>query len=362
MRVTAILLAAALFAAPAFADKKEKKGPVFEPNTYRFGGTYSVLSSRSASQCSTTCGRDARCLSWSFVDLPGASGQNSCELKSTIGKSETNPTATSGISPRLEKRYQPSPYRDASTLLGAQTPSPSATTRRVQNSTVRKQAEVPALRTTTSTKRVALPKPAPKYVAAPAAPVTISSSPPKRIAAPAAPATMTASKPATRKAPTAPAVITSTPAKPSNLAAPPASLQAPEPAKPIKVVAPANPSVKPTPQVQFQPLKRSADGTYTPTPVKPAAATKPEKGRVVLTGPTGADVAKSVNGRVVLTGDMTGATGGGVGETPAAPIPRNAQGERAPYKDLSSREYPDYSVTRAAEEGGIEGIVGEAGS
>ena len=86
----------------------------------------------------------------------------------------------------------------------------------------------------------------------------------------------------------------------------------------------------------------------------------------MLTGPKGADVAKSVDGRVVLTGDLAGSTGGGVGETPAAPLPRNvpvsAQGERVPYKDLSSREYPDYSVTRAAEQGEVESVGGEAGS
>jgi len=59
---------------------------------------------------------------------------------------------------------------------------------------------------------------------------------------------------------------------------------------------------------------------------------------------------------------MTGKSTGGVGETPSAPIPRNVpvteQGERVPYKDISSREYPDYSVTRAAE-GGVEPIGNE---
>ena len=201
MRVTAILLAAALFAAPAFADKKEKKGPVYEPNTYRFGGTYSVLESRSASQCSATCGRDGRCLAWSFVDLPGASGQNSCELKSTLGKSETNPTSVSGISPRIEKKYQPSPYRDPSTLLGARTQVPTTTTRRAQSSTVRKHANAPALRSTVPTKSAALPKQTRKYIAAPAAPATISSSPAKRAAVPVKPETVTVSKPVVRKVP-----------------------------------------------------------------------------------------------------------------------------------------------------------------
>ena len=183
----------------------------------------------------------------------------------------------------------------------------------------------------------------------------------------AAPATVSATTSVTRKAPTAPAVVSAPPAKPKTVIAAPAPQNAPERIEPAAINTPANPSVKPAPQVQFQPLKRAADGTYTPTPVKPAAAAQPTSGRVVLTGPTGSDVAKSVNGRVVLTGDLSGsATGGGVGETPAAPIPRNApanaQGERMPYKNLSSREYPDYSVTQAAEDGGIESIAGEAGS
>ena len=128
-----------------------------------------------------------------------------------------------------------------------------------------------------------------------------------------------------------------------------------------------NPAPSPAPSVQFSPLKPSSDGTYKPTkPVstlgKPATASS----RVVLTGPTGKDVGKAVHGRVVLKGDMTTTSTGGVGEAPAAPISRNvpvnAEGERVPYQDLSSREYPDYSVTRAAEQGSVDPIVGEPGS
>jgi len=137
MRVTATLMAAAIFAAPAFAEKSQ--GPVFEPDTYRFGGTYTVVSSQSPSQCSTACGRDTNCKSWSFVDLPGASAQNACELKSTIGRSEANPSATSGLSPQVERSYQPSPYNSRTLangrsfsaptsrrLYGGAQPSPSA--------------------------------------------------------------------------------------------------------------------------------------------------------------------------------------------------------------------------------------------
>ena len=355
MRVTALFLAVAIFAAPAFAEKKEKSGPVFEPNTYRFGGTYSVTSVLSASQCSTACGRDTRCLSWSFVDTIGAAAKNSCELKSIVGRSETNPTSTSGVSPRIERNYQPSPYRHGSALLGASNQSSGRTTRQVRSVPAHQSAQTQPRRTTT-VQRASIPRTTPKSIAAPAAPAKISSQPSLRRAAPPAPATISADKPALRKAPAAPAVISSSIAKTQ----PPSST-------PIAVNTPANPSVKPaTPQVQFQPLKRSADGTYRPTAAKPAPRPQTKTSRVVLTGPTGADVAKSETGRVVLTGDLGGTTGGGVGKTPAAPIPRNvpvsSQGERTPYKDLSSRDYPDYSVTRAAEDGGIEQISGEAGS
>ena len=310
MRVTAILMAAVIFAAPTFAEK-EASGPVFEPNTYRYGGTYTVVKSQSAAQCSATCGKDSRCKAWSFVDLPGASAtQNACELKSAIGKTEPNPTSVSGISPRLEKAYQPSPYHSTSRLLGASAPS-APSIRRTQaaanpaqslaGGTVIVRKAVPSspatIRTGTS-KTVVLPTP--KKVAAPTAPVTINS------------------RPAVRPAPPAPAVITSAP-KPA--APTPAPVSAKVEIKKVDQAQTVAAAPAPaTSNVQFKPLKRSADGTYSPT-VKAAA---PASGRVVLTGPKGDDVAKAVHGRVVLKGDMAGAnSSGGVGETPAAPIPRN---------------------------------------
>ena len=255
MRVTAIVLAAVIFAAPAFADKKKTTGPVFEPNTYRFGGTYSVLDSRSASQCSSTCGQDSRCLAWSFVDTPGAARKNSCELKSTIGRSENNPTATSGLSPRIEKRYQPSPYRDASTLLGAQVTPKPAMTKRVQTTSRRAPAQNGPVLRGTPTKRAALPKAAPKRIAAPAAPATITASKPPLRKTPAAPVKISAGTPALRKAPPAPAVISSAPPKPKAPAAVPVSATPENRSQPITLNTPAKPSVKPEPQVQFQPLK-----------------------------------------------------------------------------------------------------------
>lgn len=366
MRVTAIMLAAAIFAAPAFAEKKEKTGPVYEPNTYRFGGTYSVTSSLSPSQCSSTCGRDSRCLAWSFVNTPGAANKNACELKSTVGKSESNPTATSGISERIEKNYQPSPYQRASTLLGASTQSSTTTTRRTVSSHNRTQTTAPVVRSTTTSRRATLTPAAPKRMPARSAQATVSTGVTKRVITPAAPASIAAPQQARVVAPAAQATISTSVSKPVTSASIPASTKPQSRTMPIAVNSPAKPVLKSaTPQVQFQPLKRSSDGTYKPTTTT-AAATPAKKSRVVLTGPKGSEVSKSVNGRVVLTGEMAGDAGGGVGETPAAPIPRNApvnaQGERVPYKDLSSREYPDYSVTQAAEDGQVEGIAGEAGS
>lgn len=288
MRVSATLMAAVILAAPAFADKKAK-GPVYEPDTYRFGGTYSTVASQSATQCATSCKQDRYCIAWSYLDLPGPHSQNACELKSTIGKAENNPSATSGISARIEKYYQPSPYH----------------------------TQTVATRTTST---VHTSQPAPSNHAKHT-----------RVyrTAPAAPATVTTGRTVTRSAPPAPRRA---PVKSPLYKTPPTQpLPSNDRTYPISTARPSAPAAKPAPSVQFAPLQTNPDGSYRPAP---------------------ADVA--------LSSDMTGASAGGVGETPAAPISRNAavnaQGERMPYKDLSAREYPDYSVTRAAEQGAVDPV------
>ena len=358
MRVSGIILAAAVFAAPAFADKKTE-GPVYEPNTYRFGGTYSVAPSSTPSQCASTCGSDTRCVSWSFIDKPGAHTQNACELKSNAGKSEENPSAVSGISPRIESKYQPSSYRGSSALLGAsnRTTKPvTRTVRRVPMSSPSSKTSVPTTRT--ATRRVVTPtrstnvtrQPVTRTTATPTSNVTTSTSRTvKRVAAPTAPAIITTGKSVQKAA-------------------------APSPRTVVRTVQPRTATTTTTtkapvssaPSVQFTPLKPSADGTYKAAQPVRRTTTQTPSSRVVLTGTKGESTSKAVNGRVVLTGDMAAGTGGGVGETPSAPIPRNAavnaQGERVPYKDLSSREYPNYSVTQAAEQGSVESVGNEAGS
>jgi len=159
MRVTATFMAIAVFAAPAFAEK-EATGPVYEPNTYRFGGTYSVVSSQSPTQCATACGRDTNCLAWSFLDLPGASIQNSCELKTSLGKSEVNPSATSGISPKIEQNFQPSAYNSRTLSQGRSFSAP--TSRRLYGGA-----------SSTSTSPAPMPSSTPRRYVAPPPPATL---------------------------------------------------------------------------------------------------------------------------------------------------------------------------------------------
>ena len=358
MRVSGIILAAAIFAAPAFADKTTE-GPVYEPNTYRFGGTYSVSPSSTPSQCASACGGDSRCLSWSFVDKPGAHAQNACELKSNIGKSEENPSAVSGISPRIESKYQPSTYRGGSTLLGAsnRTTQPvTRTVRRVPTTSPSIKSSAPS--TWTATRRIVTPtrsskvtrQPVTRAAAAPTSNVTRTTNRPvKRVAAPTAPAIITTGKTVQKVATPAPKTIVRT-TGPQTAAA--------------RAVAKA--PVTSAPSVQFSPLKPKTDGTYKASVPLRRNTTQTPSSRVVLTGTKGENTSKSADSRVVLTGEVAAGTGGGVGEKPSPPISRNAavneQGERVPYKDLSSREYPDYSVTQATEQGSVESVGNEAGS
>lgn len=119
MRTPAILLALSLLAAPAFADDADDTGPLYEPQTYRFGGTYLSEPAYSTTGCARVCGQDPFCKSWSYLKFEGAAGSGTCELKHTIGAAEPNPSSTSGISPRIEARYPTGRgYRPAE-LLGA---------------------------------------------------------------------------------------------------------------------------------------------------------------------------------------------------------------------------------------------------
>ncbi len=108
MRLAITALAALALAAPALAQDEvaASEGPIYEPVTYRFGGTYRIEKAADATACATLCGGDRHCRAWSFVVL---GGDRRCELKSTVGQSQLDPAATSGISPAHEAIYAATP-------------------------------------------------------------------------------------------------------------------------------------------------------------------------------------------------------------------------------------------------------------
>lgn len=75
--------------------------PGHEPETYRFGATYSVMDAASALACEAACDDALSCQAWSFVDTYGASAAR-CELKRGQGRKEENRLATSGIATKLK--------------------------------------------------------------------------------------------------------------------------------------------------------------------------------------------------------------------------------------------------------------------
>ncbi|MEZ5947087.1 MAG: PAN domain-containing protein [Hyphomonas sp.] len=112
MRLAAFA-ALALIAAPALADSPSAKPekpverpavPGQEQGIYRFGATYSVLRTGSASACQSSCAADGQCFAWSFVEVSGEAAAR-CELKRGGGRVERNMLATSGISARHENKY-----------------------------------------------------------------------------------------------------------------------------------------------------------------------------------------------------------------------------------------------------------------
>ncbi len=76
----------------------------YEWGIYRFGGTYSVIGSTSPAACEASCGADASCTAWSFVDTYGTA-EARCELKRGAGRAEENNLAVSGLSPSFVASY-----------------------------------------------------------------------------------------------------------------------------------------------------------------------------------------------------------------------------------------------------------------
>ena len=119
MRTRSFLLVISLLAAPAFADDAKPAEPLYEPQTYRFGGTYLSEDAASPTGCSEVCAHDPFCKSWSFLKFQSEMASGTCELKHTIGFAERNPTSTSGISPRIEARFSTGSSSQTDELLGA---------------------------------------------------------------------------------------------------------------------------------------------------------------------------------------------------------------------------------------------------
>ncbi len=78
--------------------------PAHERYKYRHGATYSVGPGSTADACEITCGEDAVCQAWSFVEAYGGA-EARCELKRGGGRTEENLLATSGISPRIHTDF-----------------------------------------------------------------------------------------------------------------------------------------------------------------------------------------------------------------------------------------------------------------
>ncbi|MEO1659986.1 MAG: hypothetical protein AAFR51_03285 [Pseudomonadota bacterium] len=115
MRVLPVLLAAAVFAAPAFAEKPTPDAKVtVEDDTYRFGDLYRSERGTSVEACAQMCTQDSSCASWSLIPATFRLGPR-CELKRTPGTASHRPGAVSGMSEfwqmdpsrHAEMRYQP---------------------------------------------------------------------------------------------------------------------------------------------------------------------------------------------------------------------------------------------------------------
>lgn len=121
---------APLEATGAMQEANYSVAPGHEPNTYRFGATYSVVDIASALACEAACDGDASCKAWSYVDTYGAAPAR-CELKGGQGRKEENPLATSGVATKLKTATlgdrpapQPAPQADPGQLRGGLTPEP----------------------------------------------------------------------------------------------------------------------------------------------------------------------------------------------------------------------------------------------
>ncbi|MEM6410143.1 MAG: PAN domain-containing protein [Pseudomonadota bacterium] len=116
MRVSLLIAATIAFAHASIADDHAYS---HEQKTYRYGGTYKVVTTNNATDCATSCEYDGQCKAWSFQRETAGLGLARCELKNTIGEREENALMISGISPRLSNYGNASTAEsDGSELLG----------------------------------------------------------------------------------------------------------------------------------------------------------------------------------------------------------------------------------------------------
>ena len=115
MRFLPVLLAAAMLASPAIAEKPTTETKIsFEADTYRFGDLYRSERGTTAEACAQMCNQDNMCAAWTLTPATFQIGPR-CELKRTPGAASHRPGAASGMSEFLqmdptrhgEMRYQP---------------------------------------------------------------------------------------------------------------------------------------------------------------------------------------------------------------------------------------------------------------
>ncbi|MEM6654096.1 MAG: PAN domain-containing protein [Pseudomonadota bacterium] len=105
MRVLSALIAAALIAAPAYAEKPvphsdetpEAPALVYEKNTYRFAHLYRSEPGTTVEACARACDADNNCAAWSLSPA-SYNLEARCELKHTPGQASYRPGTASGIS------------------------------------------------------------------------------------------------------------------------------------------------------------------------------------------------------------------------------------------------------------------------
>ena len=315
MRVLPVLLAAAVFAAPAFAEKPTPDPVVtVEDNTYRFGDLYRSVRGTSVEACASMCTRDSACASWSLIPATFSLGPR-CELKATPGKASHRPGAVSGMSEfwqmdpsrHAEMRYQPSvpaSRQPAAVPLDQLRPSP---TPRTFGEPL--PAPEPELVGGPQQSAAIVTSPAPRAQARP-----VKSPPPQTVSVEVARGPGQGTVPAYVKQPV-PEEPHPLYRKPARIAQPAAPTSFRDPAVSAPPAQPARASFNAVQKRETQTVSAPPAPTFTPPPPQPTA--KPETRRIPWTERVGNDPNYSVGGTNFVPGDED-ATAGFVDGVPEA--------------------------------------------